>query len=169
VIESGVATAAEKSGSTADDQDISSDKSHSLVLIIRCENEIPALTGAPTRLLVWVPRRVFRARVWFTNDTVSRAVSAEVAHKYQEKLVSLTCVIAVSYNTNTKRLPSSDDSKVDRTVSGNVKLDKKALLDQGYRQTEEALTYAKLRQCSYCKVSFLIIPPSRMPLRHLHC
>jgi hypothetical protein len=88
---------------------------------------------------------------WFTDNTVSRVVSAKVREQYQEKMVA-------SSKTNTKPLPSpSDDSKVkvNSNVHSNVKLDKKALLEQGYRQAEEALTYAKMRQCTYCNVSFL--------------
>jgi hypothetical protein len=93
---------------------------------------------------------------WFTDDTVSRVVSAKVAQQYQEKLVSVERVKAVSANTNSNSnpLPSSDwDSAVD--LNSNVKLDKMAVLEQSYRQAEEALTYAKMRQCPYCKVSFL--------------
>jgi hypothetical protein len=91
---------------------------------------------------------------WFTDDTVSRVVSAKVAQQYQEKLVSLACVIAVSSTPNSNPLPSSDESS-NVNVNSNVKLDKKKLLEQSYRQAEEALTYAKMRQCPYCKVSFL--------------
>jgi hypothetical protein len=88
---------------------------------------------------------------WFTDDTVSRVVSAKVAQQYQEKLV---CVIAVSSSTASNPLPSSAGaSKVNNT--SNIKLDKKVLLEQSYRQAEEALTYAKMRHCPYCGVSFL--------------
>jgi hypothetical protein len=93
---------------------------------------------------------------WFTYDTVSRVVSANVAQQYQEKLVSLARVKAVSANTNSNSnpLPSSDwDSAVN--VNSNVKLDKLTVLEQSYRQAEEALTYAKMRQCPDCNVSFL--------------
>jgi hypothetical protein len=93
---------------------------------------------------------------WFIDDTISRAVSAKVAQQYQEKLGNLACVKSVSSNANTNSnpLPLLDgDSKVD--VNNNVKLDKKALLEQSYHQAEEALTYAKMRQCPICKASFL--------------
>jgi hypothetical protein len=113
----------------------------------------------------------------FTDAAIYCAVSPLVAQRYHEKLESVTAVTANS-NTNLKFPPSLDDpwrysSSMDEHDNSNdnsnnnsnsAKLEKESsassktaldLLEQGYHQAHEALTYAKMRQCPYCKVSFL--------------